>query len=112
MTVDVASVPRPDWSPLPYEGCVGVESRVLVREDDFFLAMLRFQPEGTIHEHPGPSDTIVVCIDGEGMTSVAGETAPIRSGERVLWPKGVPHRLWTEASTMTTLMVERPGRPG
>ena len=23
------------------------------------------------------------------------------------WPKGVPHGLWTEGSTMTTLMIER-----
>jgi hypothetical protein len=26
----------------------------------------------------------------------------------VVWPKDVPHRLWTEGSTMLTLMVERP----
>ena len=108
MTVDVAPVPRPDWSPLPYSGCVGVEGKVLVREDDVFIAMLRFQPAGTIHEHPGPNDTTVVCVDGEGFTSVAGETAPLRAGERVRWPRGVPHRLWTEGSTMTALMVERP----
>lgn len=107
MSPDIAPVPRPDWSPLPYEGCVGVQGKVLVREEDFFIAMLRFDPEGTIHEHPGPNDTIVVCIDGEGLTSVAGQVAPIRAGERVRWPKDVPHRLWTKGSPMTTLMVER-----
>jgi len=32
---------------------------------------------------------------------------PLREEQQVRWPKGVPHRLWTEASTMTTLMVER-----
>lgn len=107
MTVDIASVPRPEWSPLPFEGCVGVEGKVLVREPEFFIAMLRFGTNATIHEHPGPNDTIVVCIEGEGLTSVAEETAAIRAGQRVLWPKDVPHRLWTESSTMTTLMVER-----
>jgi quercetin dioxygenase-like cupin family protein len=86
---------------------VGVDRKLLVREDDFFIAMLRFQPSGTIHEHPGPNDTIVVCIEGEGLTSVAGETAPIREGEKVFWPRDVPHRLWTENSAMRTLMVER-----
>jgi quercetin dioxygenase-like cupin family protein len=109
MTLDVASVPRPDWSPLPYEGCVDVEGKVLVREADFFVAMLRFAPGGTIHEHPGPNDTIVVCLEGEGHTSVAGETAAIRAGQSVRWPKDVPHRLWAEESAMTTLMVERTG---
>jgi quercetin dioxygenase-like cupin family protein len=86
---------------------VGVDRKLLVREDDFFIAMLRFQPSGTIHEHPGPNDTIVVCIEGEGLTSVAGETAPIREGENAFWPRDVPHRLWTENSAMRTLMVER-----
>jgi quercetin dioxygenase-like cupin family protein len=107
MPPKVVPVPRPEWSPLPYEGCTGVEGKVLLREEDFFLAMLRFAPEGTIHEHPGPNDTLVVCIEGEGFTSVAGETAPIRAGERVRWPKDVPHRLWTEGSRMVTLMHER-----
>jgi quercetin dioxygenase-like cupin family protein len=81
--------------------------KVLVREDDFFVALLRFEPEGTVHEHPGENDTIVVCLEGEGFTSVAGETAPISAGQQARWPKDVPHRLWTEGSPMVTLMVER-----
>jgi mannose-6-phosphate isomerase-like protein (cupin superfamily) len=51
----------------------------------------------------------VVFIDGEGFTSVAGETAALRAGEQVRWPKGVTHRLWTDGSTMQTLMLERHG---
>ena len=57
MSLDVRPVQRPEWSPLPYEGCVGVDGRVLVREERFFVAMLRFGPHGTIHEHAGESDT-------------------------------------------------------
>jgi quercetin dioxygenase-like cupin family protein len=109
VTLDISLVPRAEWSPLPLEGCVGVEGKVLVREADFLIAMLRFPPHATIHEHPGLNDTLVVCIEGEGLTSVAGETEPLRSNERALWPANVPHRLWTEDTTMTTLMVERPG---
>ena len=108
MSIEVRQVPRPEWSPLPYEGCAGVMGKVLVREEDiFFVAMLRFDPNGTVHEHPGETDTIVVCIEGEGFTSIADEIAPISAGHYVRWPKGVPHRLWTEGSTMVTLMVER-----
>jgi quercetin dioxygenase-like cupin family protein len=105
--LEIEQSPRPEWSPLPYEGCVGVDGKVLVREWGFFIAMLRFQPEGTIHEHPGPNDTVVICLEGEGWTSVAGERAPIRAGELVRWPKDVPHRLWTEGTEMTTLMFEQ-----
>ena len=106
MTVDVRPIPRPSWDPLPYEGCVGVVGRVLVREDTYFVAELRFSEHATIHEHPGENDTVVVCLNGEGFTSVAGETAALSEGEQARWPKGIPHRLWTEDSTMTTLMVE------
>jgi quercetin dioxygenase-like cupin family protein len=109
VTVDIAAIPRPEWGALPGEGVVGVEGKVLVREDDFFVAVLRFTPHATIHEHPGEHDTVVVCLEGEGLTSVGGETAALRANERAFWPKGVPHRLWTEGSTMTTLMVERWG---
>jgi quercetin dioxygenase-like cupin family protein len=108
MTVDVRPVPRGEWSPVPADGCTGVESKALVLEDDLFVALLRFARDGTIHEHPGPNDTIVVCLEGEGLTSVAGETAALRAGEQAQWPRDVPHRLWTEATTMTTLMIERP----
>ena len=107
MSIDIRPFPRPGWDPLPGEGVIGVVGRVLVREDDFFVAQLRFSEHATIHEHPGERDTIVVCLEGEGFTSVAGETAPLREGEQVRWPKDIAHRLWTEDSTMTTLMVER-----
>ena len=107
MPPNVRRVPRPHWEPLPFAGCRGVEGRVLVREPDFFVAVLRFAEEGTIHEHPGPNDTIVVCLDGSGFTSVAGEAAPLTACDRADWPRDIPHRLWTDGSTMTTLMVER-----
>jgi len=107
VSVDIRPIPRAGWDPLPGEGVVGVTGRVLVREEAFFVAELRFSERATIHEHPGENDTIVVCIGGEGFTSVAGETTALHEGEQVRWPRGIPHRLWTEDTTMTTLMVER-----
>jgi len=107
VTVDIRPFPRLGWDPLPFEGCIGVVGRVVVREDDFFVAQLRFSEHATIHEHLGERDTIVICLEREGITSVAGEIAPLSESEQVRWPKGISHRLWTEDSTMTTLMVER-----
>ena len=107
MSVDIRPIPRQGWDPLPGEGVVGVVGRVLVREEDFFVAELRFSEHATVHEHPGENEAIVVCLEGEGFTSIADETARFREGEQVRWPKGIRHRLWTEGSTMTTLMVER-----
>jgi quercetin dioxygenase-like cupin family protein len=73
-------------------GSVGVEGKVLVREADFFVAVLRFRPHATIDEHPGANDTLVVCLEGEGFTSVGDATARLRESERVFWPAKVPHR--------------------
>jgi quercetin dioxygenase-like cupin family protein len=91
MSIDIRPFRRPGWDPLPDEGCVGVVGRVLVREEDFFVAQLRFSEHATVHEHPGLTDTIVVCLEGEGFTSVAGEKAAFREGQQVRWPKDAPH---------------------
>jgi quercetin dioxygenase-like cupin family protein len=106
VTVDVREIPRPGWDPLPAGGSVGVVGRVLVREEDVFVAELRFGEHATIHEHPGGRDTIVVCLAGEGFTSVGDDVTQLREEQQVRWPKGVRHRLWTDGTTMTTLMVE------
>ena len=104
MTVDIRPFPRLGWDPLP--DSVGIVGRVLVREEDFFVAQLRFSEHAAITEHAGERDAIVVCIEGEGFTSVAGERAELREGQQVRWPRDIPHGLWTENSTMTTLMIE------
>ena len=101
----VDAIPRPGWDPLP--NADGVVGRVLVREWGYFIAELRFSDHASITEHPGVNDAVVTCIEGEGFTSVGGEVMPLREEQQVHWPKGVPHGLWTEGSTMTTLMFER-----
>jgi quercetin dioxygenase-like cupin family protein len=106
VTLDIGEIPRPGWDPLPGDGVVGVVGRVLVREETFFVAQLRFAERATIDPHAGERDTIVVCIEGEGFTSVGDETAPFHNGQQVRWPRGIVHGLWTEGSTMSTLMIE------
>lgn len=68
--------------------------------------MLCIDPHATIHEHPADFDIDVICLEGQGLTSIGGEQAALRSGERVHWPAGIPHRLRTEESGIVTLMVE------
>ena len=108
MALEIQTVPRPEWSPLPQDGCVGVEGKVLISEKELLVAMLRFAPNATIHEHPGEYDADVICLEGSGRTMVGGEESEIEAGQRVRWPAGVVHRLWTEDNEMLTLMVERP----
>jgi quercetin dioxygenase-like cupin family protein len=104
--VEAVAVPRPEWAPLPRPGCRGVEFKVLLHQPGLALAMLRFGAYSTIDEHPADFPVDVICLEGEGSLSVDGEPTAIHAGESVRWPPAQPHRLWTEASTMTTLMVE------
>jgi quercetin dioxygenase-like cupin family protein len=87
-------------------GCLNVEGKVLLIQPDLVLAMLRFQPKGTIHEHPADYEIDVVCLEGEGYTSVDDEVATLRAGQIVRWPALKQHRLWTGDSSMQTLMIE------
>lgn len=101
-------MPRPEWSPLPHEGCRGVEGKVLVREAGLVVALLRFAPDGTIHEHAAPFPIDVVCLDGEGHVSVGDQSGPIRGGQRTRWPAHARHRAWTgRDQRMVVLMLER-----
>jgi quercetin dioxygenase-like cupin family protein len=108
VSVEIRPFPRAEWSQVPAEGATGVESRALLQEDGLFVAQLRFGQHATIHEHPSPNEIVALCLEGEGFTSVGGESAPIEPGQQAHWPPNVPHRLWTEGSTMLTLMIERP----
>ena len=109
MPPEIKPVPKATWEPLPQDGCVGVDHVVLMRQPQV-IVLLKFDKNGTIHEHHAPLDVDVICLEGEGMTSVGGEEAEIHAGETVHWPAHEMHRLWTTDSEMVTLMVEHYGR--
>ena len=104
--METTPFPRPDWSPLPHTDCRGVQGRVLLKTGALAVAMLRFDVGGTVHEHPAGYPIDVLCLEGSGMTSVGDEWIALAAGQSVRWPADVPHRLWTEGATMTTLMIE------
>jgi len=105
VTVDIQPIPRPGWDPLPDSN--GIVGRVLGEAQLRDTEVGRPDEHAAIQEHPGENDAVVICLAGEGFTSVGGQTARLCEDEWVLWPKGTTHGLWTEGSTMTTLMIER-----
>jgi len=108
MALEVLPGKRPSWTPLTQESCKNVFAKSLLSLDHLALALLRFEKEATIHEHPVDFDIDVICLGGSGFTSVGKEQSPIFEGERVRWPAGKLHRLWTTDDEMLTLMVEHP----
>ncbi len=107
MTDEPQAVPRPDWSPLPHAGCIDVEGRVLLLREGLGVAMLRFAPEATIHEHAADHDIDVICLEGEGFISIEDRVNSFAAGQWLTWPAGRLHRLWTADHGMITLMIER-----
>jgi quercetin dioxygenase-like cupin family protein len=103
----IEQMPRPIWQPLPRQGTTGVTGRVMLNRAGIVIAHLRFATGATIDEHAAPIEIDVICLDGEGFVSIDGQSSPLQAGERVVWTANVSHRLWTERSTMETLMVER-----
>lgn len=103
----IEQMPRSQWSPVPRQGTMGVTGRVLLNRAGIAVANLRFSPHATIDEHSAPFEVDVICLAGEGFVSVGNDPSAFRGGDRVVWPAGVNHRLWTESSEMETLMVER-----
>lgn len=106
----IEAQPRPDWSPLPREGCEGVEARVLFRGDGLAVAQLRFAPGGHVDPHAARFPVEVICLEGAGFTAVGERREALRAGQRVRWPPGEVHALWTEGEPMVTLMLERHDR--
>jgi mannose-6-phosphate isomerase-like protein (cupin superfamily) len=107
--VNVTSVKRPNWEPLPLDGVVAVEGKVFLDEPDVGLAMLRFGRRASFPQHAGETDNWVVCIEGSGFVRLNGEVSEIEAGQKVYWPAGVPHQLFTTESEMTTLMIHPGG---
>ena len=73
----------------------------------FLISELRFTKGGTIDEHPGNSDAEVYCLEGAGFVSVGESVDSFEAGQRVLWPKGINHNLWTTDDEMQVLIVHR-----
>jgi quercetin dioxygenase-like cupin family protein len=107
LLIIIQQMPRPNWQPLLRNGTEGVTGRVLLNRAAIVVANLRFAANATIDEHSAPFEIDVICLDGEGFVSVGDKSSAFRSGERVVWPAGVNHRLWTQDVGMETLMVER-----
>ena len=100
------SFPRPDWSPVPREGCENVDGQVLLVDKRAVVASLKLDANGHTDLHPATYDIHVLCIEGAGFTQCGDEHTELQAGETVLWPKDIPHNLYTQDSSMTTIMIE------
>ena len=78
MAPEINPVPRPEWTSLSAPGTSNVEGKALLVLNNLTVAILRFAPEGQIPEVSAPYPTDVICLEGGGFTSVAGEEGELR----------------------------------
>jgi quercetin dioxygenase-like cupin family protein len=105
----MAEEPQPvsvqDWTPVA--GSAGVDARVLLVRDGFLVALLRLAPASTVDERAAGHEVDVVCLEGEGYISVEDRISALAAGQRMTWPAGRVHRLWTGDHGMIVLLVDR-----
>ena len=68
-----------------------IVSRVLLRKNSGNLTLFAFDAQQELSEHTAPFDAWVLALEGEGEITLGGEVHPIREGEALLLPAGVPH---------------------
>jgi hypothetical protein len=90
--------------------CVNLEAAPILAEP--LVVEHQYGPGGEKHEHPAPADEPILCIctEGHGFVKVGDETSELHANRAVIWPAGVPQKLWTTDSPMTVLLIHFPGR--
>ena len=63
-----------------------------------------------MREHAGHEAVLCVCVDGAGFVKVGDEISELVANQAVVWPVEKAHKVWTEKSSMTVLLIHFPGR--
>jgi quercetin dioxygenase-like cupin family protein len=96
---------RPEGPP----GTVGLQGQVIHSDARGVVSELAFGRNARIEPHSNPNTTWFVVIEGGGWVAVGEEQTRIAAGEAVLWPAGIVHGAWTEATPMRAIVVEFAG---
>ena len=78
--------------PVDYAGGM-VMSRMVINRKAGPVTIFSFDENERHPEHTAPFDALVGIPDGECEVRVAGNTFPMKTGETIIFPAGVPHAL-------------------
>ena len=70
-----------------------VASRMVINRKCGSVTIFSFDENEGLSEHTSPFDAMVTILDGECEVWVAGSTFPMKTGEAIIFPAGVPHAL-------------------
>jgi quercetin dioxygenase-like cupin family protein len=89
-------------------GCTNLYATPIL--NDPLVVEHHYQPGGDMPEHSAPEAVLCICVDGNGFVRVGELTSELSANQAVVWPSGKTHKLWTNDSSMTVLLVHFPGR--
>lgn len=70
-----------------------VVSRTLLQDEVGTFTVFSFDQGQGLSEHTSPFNAFVQILDGQAEITIGGKRVPAESGQIILMPGGVPHRL-------------------
>ena len=70
-----------------------VASRMVINRNAGSVTIFSFDENEGLSEHTAPFDALVTILEGDCEVWVAGKTYPMKTGETIIFPAGVPHAL-------------------
>ncbi|NIQ95776.1 MAG: cupin domain-containing protein [Desulfuromonadales bacterium] len=70
-----------------------IVSRTLLEDQSGTLTVFSFDQGQALSEHTVPFNAFVQVLDGEAEIGIGGTPVTVKTGEIVLMPGGIPHRV-------------------
>jgi quercetin dioxygenase-like cupin family protein len=70
-----------------------VASRMVINRKSGSVTIFSFDEDEGLSEHTSPFDALVTVLEGDCEVWIAGKIFPMRTGETIIFPAGVPHAL-------------------
>lgn len=75
------------------------------------VAALYLEPYGSMDEHSAPVPVLFLVTRGNGFVRIGGpngEAQRVTTGDAVLWPAGLDHKVWTEDEPLEAIVIDGP----
>ena len=70
-----------------------IVSRMIVKGDAGSVTVFAFDAGQSLSEHTVPFDALLNVVDGESTVTIAGSDHLVISGQSIVMPRDVPHRV-------------------
>ena len=70
-----------------------VVSREIVRGKAGTVTAFAFDKGQQLSEHTAPFDALVIGLDGAADITIGGQVHPVKTGDMIIMPAGIPHAL-------------------